>query len=453
MRSRSLTTTHARSASLSGTLALTLPWHPSKSFLETLPTEILLDIVQVAAVSPRRSLESNSRRLSSSDSDSGDEQKEFGVPPGLDRRTLCALALTSRIISAFAHAVLYRTASIYELKAIELFSRTTVTSAHRDITLFSATSPIAPSLSSQPASPFLGKSTTRLVLDTPFPLERGRTVSTSRIAHRLLEEQDRFYAAAGALLGLGPSAPSVPSPILASLRTLVIDSEILAHHLKHSTPPLHFPVSPAPSELILSTFLPTSEGSSELLAPLSAHLTHLIVALPPAKWSPPSTTLSSLGGVPSLTHVAFVRRANANEDNDMEFIRDVERVLSERRGTLECVVLVVMPDTRFSSSTTRKGSGAKRKLDSATQALEEYLHSTFIWTKLSALARSACPDIVYRRGAPAVCVVPGRGDAWERSMRNSQGSGVRFTNNVYLDIPESGGQACRKRLVELGEGV
>ncbi|KAI5116893.1 hypothetical protein M0805_004161 [Coniferiporia weirii] len=430
MRPRSATLTRTRSPSISATLALSLPWNANKPALETLPIEILLKIVQVAAAVPYRREGLVSQRLGSggNDSDSGDEGVPVSASPVIDRRTLRALAHTSKALAVLAHAVLYRAVLLNQVKTIELFSRTTTANAHRDITL-SPTIPIF-----RPSS-FLGKSTTRLALDVPFSSELEHvTAAVGSARHRrLLNEQDRFMSAAGALLGLGSSAPSAPSPILVPLRTLVVDSDILIHHMRHLSPPTHYSVSPTPTELVLSTYLPAPSTVPSSLAPLATCLTHLVIALPPAKWCLPSATLATLGNAPMLTHLALVRRAHANEDNDAEFVQDVERVLVNRMGTLECVVLVVIPDSGFASWRTERvhNNHAKADPDAEMRSLEEYLCTSHIWSQLAVLSRLICPDITHRKDAPAVCVVAGSGNGWKRALMNSHASSMRFNSNIY----------------------
>ncbi|KAH8108993.1 hypothetical protein DFH11DRAFT_1630100 [Phellopilus nigrolimitatus] len=480
-RSSTVTKTRARSVSVSTALALCRPCFPNKAAsLESLPTELLFHIVLLAAAAPPNPTGPHARRLGSAprapaaDSDSADESKaesdsassSAAPPPPLDRHTLRALALTSRALAAVAHAVLYRAVSLHELAPAERFARTVLAGAHRGLTLAAASSssPVALTFPFFPPGPLpapaLGKSTTRLVLSAPpAPPHNAASAGTSparlRAAH---ERAQRFGAAAGALLALGPAAPSAPSPVLAALRTLVVQAHVLAHLARAAHAHAHAPphVVPAPSELILDTCLPAPAApdapstADAPLAPLAARLTHLVLARPPQKWARPSASLAALAGAPALTHLALARRAHANEDNDAEFARDVAAVLSSpaRAGTLTCVVLVVQADAAYAAwrdaHPDAGGDPAEDgdARDEETRALEAYLAPTHIWARLAALARDVAPPA-------AVCVVPGRGDAWPRALRNAARPGPRFDSAVFLE-GQSGDLWEWARTYELG---
>ncbi|KAH8105617.1 hypothetical protein DFH11DRAFT_1642916 [Phellopilus nigrolimitatus] len=469
-RSSTVTKTRARSVSVSVSTALALcrPWVPNKAAsLESLPTELLFHIVLLAAAPHTPT----GRRLGSgaADSDTDESKIESAAPPPppLDRHTLRALALTSRALAAVAHAVLYRAVSLHELAPAERFARTVLAGAHRGLTLAAASSssPVALTFPSFPPGPLpapaLGKSTTRLVLaappapSPPHAASAGTSPARLRAAH---ERAQRFGAAAGALLALGPHAPSAPSPVLAALRTLVVQADVLAHLARAAHAHAHAPphVVPAPSELILDTCLPAPAApdapstADAPLAPLAARLTHLVLARPPQKWARPSASLAALAGAPALTHLALARRAHANEDNDAEFARDVAAIVSSpaRAGTLTCVVLVVQADAAYPAwRDAHPGAGGDPAEDGdardpETRALEAYLSTTHIWARLAALARDVAPPA-------AVCVVPGRGDAWPRALRNAARPGPRFDSAVFLE-GQSGDLWEWARTYELG---
>ncbi|OCB89432.1 hypothetical protein A7U60_g3409 [Sanghuangporus baumii] len=475
------------SISFSASLALSLYRHADSPSLQTLPTEILLEIILIAtAVNVPKSApitSSTSRRLGSYADDDISNWHLRG--PRLDYRILRALALTSRQLAGLAHFIMYRNIALDELKHISLFARTVLDCAHRDITLASTVSPVSPvsptsmSFSYIPTL-FAGKFTNRLALQYPF-------FDSPRVPKNRHAEIERFHVATGVLLGFGNSAPSVPSPVLADLRTLLIDTRILEHHLNtHTAPSSTLPkVSPSPSELILHSYIPWGGVTPPYLsplAPLGVQLTHLTIACPSARWTLPSTTLNVLGGVPSLTHLALVRRAHANEDNDAEFVRDVAEILSERVDSLTTLnvlggvpslthlalvrrahanedndaefvrdvaeilseradslirlVLVVLPDSGF---TTWKythqpvlADGCEEEVEEVEhvlsfnpelRALEAYLSTTSIWSQFSTLAQSS----------PAVCVVPGMSDAWARALRKSRNPGAIFESNIFHD--------------------
>ncbi|KAL5532098.1 hypothetical protein ACEPAF_5662 [Sanghuangporus sanghuang] len=433
--------TRMRSISFSATLALSLYRHADSPSLQTLPTEILLEIILIAtAVNVPKSApitSSTSRRLGSYADDDISNWHLRG--PRLDHRILRALALTSRQLAGLAHFIMYRNIALDELKHISLFARTVLDCAHRDITLASTVSPVLPvsptsmSFSYIPTL-FAGKFTNRLALQYPF-------FDSPRVPKNRHAEIERFHVATGVLLGFGNSAPSVPSPVLADLRTLLIDTRILEHHLNtYTAPSSTLPkVSPSPSELILHSYIPWGGVTPPYLsplAPLGVQLTHLTIACPSARWTLPSTTLNVLGGVPSLTHLALVRRAHANEDNDAEFVRDVAEILSERVDSLIRLVLVVLPDSGF---TTWKythqpvlADGCEEEdeevehvlsFNPELRVLEAYLSTTSIWSQFSTLAQSS----------PAVCVVPGMSDAWARALRKSRNPGAIFESNIFHD--------------------
>ncbi|KAL5504778.1 hypothetical protein ACEPAH_7441 [Sanghuangporus vaninii] len=430
--------TRTRSISFSTLLALSLYKHADSPSLQTLPTEILLEIILIAtAVNVSKSapmISTASRRLGSYADDIISDWHLRGSR--LDYRTLRALALTSRRLAGLAHFIMYRNIALDELKDISLFARTVLDCAHRDITLASTVSPVSPvsptsmSFSYIPTL-FAGKFTNRLALEYPF-------FDSPRVPKNRHAEIERFHAATGVLLGFGNSAPSVPSPVVADLQTLLIDTRILEHHLNtHTAPSSTLPkVSPSPSELILHSYIPWGGVKPPYLSPLASlgvQLTHLTIACPSARWTLPSTTLNVVGGVPSLTHLALVRRAHANEDNDAEFVRDVAGILSERVDSLIRLVLVVLPDSGF---TTWKYTHQPELADDYEEehehehffnpelrALEAYLSTTSIWSQFSTLAQSS----------PAVCLVPGMTDAWTRALRKSRKPGAIFESNIFHD--------------------
>ncbi|KAL5483313.1 hypothetical protein ACEPAI_8544 [Sanghuangporus weigelae] len=434
--------TRTRSLSFSVALALAFYRHSDGPSLQTLPTEILLEIILIATTvdvskSVPTALSSTAHRLGSyADNDISGWHLRV---PRLDHRTLRALALTSRQLAGLAHFIMYRNIALDGSKHTSLFARTVLDCAHRDITLASTVSPVSPvsptsvSFSYIPTL-FAGKFTNRLALEYPF-------FDTPRVSKNRHAEIERFHVATGAILGFGNSAPSVPSPVLADLRTLLVDTRILEHHLNAHTVASSTlaKVSPSPSELILRSYIPwgiVTPPYLSPLAPLGAQLTHLTIACPSARWTLPSTTLNVLGGVPSLTHLALVRRAHANEDNDAEFVRDVAEILSERGDSLVRLVLVVLPDSGFATwkythqpelvdgyEEENEGDEHVLSFNPELRALEAYLATTYIWSQFSSLAQSS----------PAVCVVPGMNDGWTRALMKSRKLGAIFESNIFHD--------------------
>ncbi|EJD08384.1 uncharacterized protein FOMMEDRAFT_16772 [Fomitiporia mediterranea MF3/22] len=482
-RSSTVSRTRTRSVSFSARLALVLVINRGPT-LESLPTEILLEIIRIAATLPA-SRDSNkfggststgsAHRLVDDDSSNNSDLvlvKNLNTLPRLDRRTLRTLALTSRILSGLAHTILYAHVSLTSTKLATLYARTVIDCAHRDITLVSTTSPVSPTSPTCSAfndipALFAGKFTNRLSIEYPFHDYSPRAMKT----RNTIAEVERFHAASGALLGIGQSAPSVQSPVLASLRTLVIDSCILEHHLRQhatlssssssssspSTSSFAFPfVSPTPSELILHSYIswnPSSPSSFSPLAPLSAHLTHLIVAAPPQKWTLPSTTLSALGGAPNLTYLALVRRANANEDNDEDFVLDVERILSERAGQLKNLVLVIVPDSGFSAwkdsqapvseSDEDEAMEDEEGFDDSIRTLSAYLSRTHIWCRLSSLIS----QVTATTGTKVnVSLIPGTSSAWTRALHLSSKEGAIFSSNIFHSAGDAGANHSDKDL-------
>lgn len=473
----SITGTRTRATSLSLTLSLSLHTQHIKSTLETLPTEILLRIATIASSTPRPThwshvahgykLGGHSKISPESSSDEDEDAEDELEYRASDRSCLCALALTSRTVSTIAHAVLYHTVQLNEVRPLELFARTT-----------QATHTMHRLQDREDASTLVdlnsGKRTMRLVLDLPAfdPYLSTSSRPTSR-DRRMLEQQTRLYAAAASVLGLTHTSSALkPSAFFSSLRTLVVPSDVLYQVMR--TIPIRTceergpaTSSPTPSELILDTYIPLSSASSVsghlsppllqnlLLARLGSAITHLTIAARPKIWCLPSDTLTALGGTPALTHLALVRRANANGDNDLEFITDIRQMLEERAGTLQCVVIAVSSDStlRRREVEQRRGKEATTTgdnnndeleinaeldphsiLDPPLRALEDYLATTDIWKSLSALARDyPFSKYVVR---PNVHVIPSQGDTWARATGRRSGEAAH-ARNIYLDTPKT----------------
>lgn len=472
----SITGTRARATSLSLTLSLSLHSRHIKSTLETLPTEILLRIATIASSTPRPThwthvahgykLGSHSKISPESSSDEDEDVEDALECRASDRSCLCALALTSRTVSAIAHAVLYHTVQLNEVRPLELFARTTQAAhtVHRLQDREGVSTLV--DLNS-------GKRTMRLVLDLPAfdPYLSASSRPTSR-DRRMLEQQTRLYAAAASVLGLTQASSALkPSAFFSNLRTLVVPSDVLYQVMR--TIPIRTceergpaTSSPTPTELILDTYIPLSSASSVsghlsppllqnlLLARLGSAITHLTIAARPKIWCLPSDTLTALGGTPALTHLALVRRANANGDNDQEFISDIRQMLEERAGTLQCVIVAVSSDSTFRRREIEQRRGKEATtavnnikdisinieldphsiLDPPLRALEDYLATTDIWKFLSALAR----DYPFSKHAvrPSVHVIPSQGDAWARATGRRSGE-ASHAQNIYLDVPKT----------------
>lgn len=352
-----------------------------------------------------------------------------------DVRTLLALARTCRAISAIAHAVLYRAVKIEggaafgSLRRAELFARTVTTSSTVTV-----------------------KRATRLVLGHTFEDEPFYHMSVAERRKRR-DETARWVTAVGTTLGLVVKDKE-PRPrdaaVLGALRTLVVTSSLLAPFVGTQLPSTCADVLrgsyTSPAEIVIDThFTPdvlkrAIQPSLSSLAQLTARTTHLAILQPPQMWSLPSETLGALGfdchpGISSsgwrrLTHLSLIRRANANEDNDREFVEDIARIVRsssparEGDGGLECVVVCVLPDTMILRSIAYEldAETANDDLDEFKkgQLLESHLAQTYIWRLLAGLTgelpgadlRGNCNRNV-KRGI-RLCVVPGWSGAWTR---------------------------------------
>ena len=441
MRRRSSTTSSATqtyTARRGRTVSVSTVFHPTLSpsrhrrtrhpvDLLSLPNEILFKIIITAA---RPAIPTNKFAYRLVDSDD-DEEDDLDVPR-LEYRTLRNIALACRRLNDFASTIMYSAVSVRDVRTARLFARTVVGAAHEGGISLSPVSPTVTTASSpwssRPRPVQEGKNAYRLALEYPFWDKRQQQRHSSEF----------LQASMGAILGFGPSAPSFPSPVLSSLRTLLIDARILEYHMSESPSPsptwaIANEVSPRPSELVLSTYLRASSlpfGSAPL-APLATRLTHLIIASSPPRWCLPSTTTKLLGALHSLTHLALPRKANANEDNDLEFIDDIRALVQERQrpyGSLECLVLVVEPYSGFLPLGTSSDSSSDVDKESS---IYECFASTHIWRGMTGLAREVNTQIAYSRGRPTVCVIPGSEGAWHRALsKHRQIDGV-FDSNVF----------------------
>lgn len=476
------TVSRARSLSLSLTLSLALRCQSAS--LETLPTELLFYIISLAAThSTFRSRASGSD--SASDSEKAKEKAFASLPQSLllDQRTLCSLALTSRSLAAVALSILYRAVYIDDVFKANLFLGSASYIA-------SSSLPIARSVS-------------RLALCPPTRSSYSDYCPPYSFTSELHAQRQRNYhwrtlSSCSSILGLSPdfSSPAAYlhvqpyiSPVLANLRTLVVTAEVLLYHIEPqtSTSTSSSLLTPTPTELILDTYLapPVSPSSSSpvadpALSQLSSHLTHLLISHVPETWRLPSLTLSTLGlstrSQSSLTHLALVRRANANENNDVEFVDDIAEILAslardesenkseieienggyedesgekgERRGErgrgLKQLVVVVQPDSVYKFWKARvlrdiaSSSSTQTKNPTSFALLTAYLSTSHIWTRLSELAASD----------ERLCIVPGDGgDVWARVVKHSKrigfgagfgGSGGNKNINVFFDFETVG---------------
>ncbi len=476
--STTVTATHVRtrSRSISFSLRLTATWSPEQS-IEILPTEVILDIIELAtyASSPKTS-QAAARTLPSyfyNDSDaedSTDDEDGQGTRSGKvaskskrDTRTLLAISRTSRLLAELAFTVLYRTVKLSEALPAELFARTV----------------LGPSL------PIAGRDASRLILDADVDTDsslRAPKAFTGAAGHwrfqiangapnaaaqrKVENDRTRMLAAAGRILGLSSGTATAVRPIalslssspavFAALRTLVVHSSLLAPFIS-APAPSDRSLPPNPTEVILDTYLPVANSYSyhagktsvsvttvsasadyhddkdSALSKLSAHTTHLSVLNAPSVWRLPSETLSAFGGLPNLTHLAVVRRANANEANDDEFVKDLEQILVERgTGSLRCLVVGILPDSGWRSHTAavrKEGSQDEEETTKANE-LESYLTRSHIWSRLAALAHtSTSSHLTPALSSARLCIVPARMDAWVRA--SSLSTGTRGTKYVW----------------------
>jgi hypothetical protein len=393
----------------------------------SLPNELLSHIIACAscdAGSPGKSANRLGSTLDSNEACYNARCNQF------EFSTLRRIALTCHRFMALANVLLYGTVTLNEVKISRLFSRTVLETAHRGITLSSPTTTHGGSSRDHLLE---GKFVKRLALEYPFLEQASQQRNRSVIIIR------EFLTSIGAIIGITSSAPSVASPVLASLRTLLIDTSILDHISDASPlPPLAAAdrdVSPKPSEVVLSTYLRARPDPlpSTRLTSLTSHLTHLIIAGLGAKWSPPSVTVDALSAIQTLSHVALPRRANGNEDNDDEFVDDVKSIIEARahpRGALTCVVLVVEPDAGFELWKTYRERFVEQD-DNSEASAENYLSSTHVWARFTDFARTVNRERSRVHMKPLVHVVPGDGSAWQRALSNHHRSRGAFDNQIY----------------------
>ncbi|KLO10335.1 hypothetical protein SCHPADRAFT_906977 [Schizopora paradoxa] len=485
----STTTTHTRtrSRSISFSLRLTAlsPTSSPGQSLEFLPTEVILDIIELAtyasaskttqasSASNRRTLpayfykDADAEGPSESDDEDGEGTRSEKVEskPQRDIRTLLSVSRTSRLLAELAFTVLYRTVKLSEPHIAELFARTV----------------LGPSLA------IAGRDASRLILDADVDIEtqhRAPKAFTGSAGHwrfqvangapnaaaerKVEHDRARMLASASRILGLSSGAGLVksmrpiglslssPLPVFDALRTLVVHSSLLAPFV--SAPALsNSPLQPAPTEIILDTYLPGANSYTYLagkqpistttlrtlatdnhddkdlaLSKLAAHTTHLSILSAPSVWRLPSETLSAFGGLPSLTHLAVVRRANANEANDDEFVKDLEDILVERgSGSLHCLVVGILPDSGWRSRTAAPRLEGSKDEASKELELEAYLARSHIWSRLAnlALASTSSSHLTPALSSARLCIVPARTDAWHRA--SSANTGLRGSKLVW----------------------
>ncbi|KAF7315123.1 hypothetical protein MIND_00026600 [Mycena indigotica] len=98
-----------------------------------------------------------------------------------------------------------------------------------------------------------------------------------------------------------------------------------------------------PSELTLQSFdLSSVESCSGGTLQMAHSLSHLRIAEPGDLWNSPLSILAFFGGVPHLSHLALARRMDANTDNDVVFVDEVQAIL-ESRPRLKMLVVRIFP--------------------------------------------------------------------------------------------------------------
>lgn len=461
MRARSRTSTsvsptrtRTRGMSVNYHSKLVLNLRAPRPSLESLPSELLFTIIQYASFpppgeeKPKSPLPSHVKRKEGL----GFFESEH---KSLDFRTLCALSLTSRTLSSHALTILYRAVTISTSATAELFSRT-----------------VTSKLTSLPNP---GSLVTRLILSPsdfdPSTLSMFRSKPESYPLRLQMRKID-YYVSAVKLLGMegnesvSPIFPILPPsepvktvfnpPSLDSLRTLIVDSVVLQRYIGYSTQGASMNVISSPTEdspslsfsslneLIISTLLPDSSYLSPMrsssLSRLFPFVSHLIITSHPGRRCSLKTTITLLGNLPNLTHIALVRRANSNEDNDMELVEDIQELMNDekRKGILKQVVAGVVTDSDFAywfEEQSRQKEKMPGVLESEIQAKEAYLSTTHLWTELDKLAQ--CTSLTgesisrKREEQPLLCVVPAREDGWARALRNGSEPTSVFENNVF----------------------
>jgi hypothetical protein len=203
-----------------------------------------------------------------------------------------------------------------------------------------------------------------------------------------------------------PRMKHVVSPVLSGLQTLVLHTNTLVPVLECLEAGI-IPIVPdgleatiAPTELILDTFLPQvpAKAGVSILPSLSRSMSHFRILNPPETWRSPADTIAALSTDGAsithgkMTHLAIPRRANANEENDVEFVEWVRSLLSAPSRLESVVVSIFLPATTSSPASSLPDVVAE-------------LIPTFVWSLLADIARTDS----------RLCLVPGMKNAWSKA--------------------------------------
>lgn len=132
------------------------------------------------------------------------------------------------------------------------------------------------------------------------------------------------------------------------------------------SPSIFLPYLDGPSDLTIQSFdslfgsepLPSEPLSSEDLLPayFSNSLTHLRICEPSNRWQSPLSIITSLRGVPNLTHLQLARRVGSNKDNDIIFTEEVAHLLATRKKLKMVVISIFGGSIKMSSEALRKSN-------------------------------------------------------------------------------------------------
>ncbi|KAH7906690.1 hypothetical protein BJ138DRAFT_1015818 [Hygrophoropsis aurantiaca] len=402
----------------------------SASPLETLPNELLLEIISLVVLSSnkRASVTPPFSRLEVSIGASNAVTKLLEPSDGIH-----ALSVTSRRLHTLFNTVLYRSVVLGDEKAVLLFGRT-VKSAHEQAN--SPSEPRKPAKSQTPGRTitpeFLRKAIKRLAItfaptstmNVAFGITRFQSltkVAISDIAKiisacdgvrtiaigshwaRSLREIDGDEGDSGprphelilssyADIDFGQTRPV--APVIEQWRPSAPSTPV---HSLPSTPVQTRPSSPVP---IAADDQP---DATKIPSQILAHVTHLRIAEPASSWHSP---LPLLRLFPALAHVALPRRANANEDNDLVFLEGVKTMLQHKR--IRMVVVVVFPQIGYypdQSSSDESDDGEDGIIDAVFS-----VKKSSIWKAVEEL----------RRSDKRVYVMQGRYDMWKNEWKGPE---------------------------------
>ncbi|KAG0702862.1 hypothetical protein DFH29DRAFT_1044613 [Suillus ampliporus] len=311
----------------------------SATTLETLPDELLLEIISEVILSSTRP-DHNKLQQSlpiAGTTRTGRRRRAKEIPSGIH-----AVGLTSRRLHNLANTVLYRTVVLDREKDVLLFRRTV--DGAREAGMSAKTGEVAIT------SAFLQNAVKRLAIthapmytDLTFVftlLNPGTKVSNSDIAAIItacsgartiaIPSQWALVLFSSALMSISPKHACTIPPI-ARWRPSA-----------PSTPIHSLPATPSTTRPSTPDHIMRHDSASASNNPSSAtifhHITHLCIAEPAYAWCSP---LALLKVFPSLTHVALPRRAHANTENDKLFMEDVKAILQEPR--MEVIVITIFP--------------------------------------------------------------------------------------------------------------